>query len=234
MRELVVVSGGSKGIGRALVEKFAAQGYDIAVCSRSAADLEVLKTEIESKYKVSCFTKTADVSRKEEVLAFGSFVRKIQSPVAALVNNAGVFLQGRIISEEDGVLESQINTNLYSAYHLTRSLIDKFLERRKGYIFNICSIASIMAYPEGGSYSISKFALLGFSKSLREELKTSGVKVSSVIPGATLTDSWAGVDLPAERFIKAEDVADAIWSAFSLSDHVVVEEIVLRPQLGDI
>lgn len=234
MRELVVISGGTKGIGKALAEKFAQEGYDVAVCARSQQDLEDLKSEIESKFRVNCFVRKTDVSDKAEVLAFGDFVKKIQSPIAVLVNNAGVFVQGSVISEEDGTLEKQINTNLYSAYHLTRSLSGKFLEQKKGYIFNICSIASLKAYDNGGSYTISKFALLGFSKSLREDFKPFGVKVSSVMPGATLTNSWAGVDLPSERFIQPEDVAATIWSAFSLSDSVVIEEIIMRPQLGDI
>jgi len=234
MRELVVVSGGTKGIGKALAEKFAQQGYDVAVCARSQQDLEDLKSDIESKYRVNCFIKKTDVADKAEVLEFGEFVKKIQSPIAVLVNNAGVFVQGNIISEEEGTLEKQISTNLYSAYHLTRSLAGKFLEQKKGYIFNMCSIASLRAYDNGGSYTISKFALLGFSKSLREEFKPFGVKVSSVMPGATLTNSWAGVDLPSERFIQPEDVAATIWSAFSLSDSVVIEEIIMRPQLGDI
>ncbi len=234
MRELVVISGGTKGIGRAVAVKFASRGFDIAICARSGEDLEKLKDELEKEYGINCFVKVTDVSFKSQVLEFGAFVRKIQSPVAVLVNNAGVFVQGKVIAEEDGVLESQINTNLYSAYHLTRSLAETFLEQKKGYIFNICSIASIKAYPDGGSYTISKFALLGFSKSIREEFKPFGVRVCAVIPGATLTDSWAGTALPGERFMKPEDVADTLWGAYSLSESAVIEEIIMRPQPGDI
>jgi short-subunit dehydrogenase len=98
----------------------------------------------------------------------------------------------------------------------------------------MCSIASIKAYPNGGSYAISKFALLGFSKVLREELKDKGIRVTAILPGATRTSSWDGVDLPDERFMKSEDVAETIFSAYSLSKRSVVEEILIRPQLGDI
>jgi short-subunit dehydrogenase len=107
-------------------------------------------------------------------------------------------------------------------------------DRRRGHIFNMCSVASLFAYPNGGSYSITKFALLGFTKVLREELKPYGVRVTSVMPGATLTASWQGTDLPDERFMRVEDVAETIYAAYSLSQQSVVEEIVLRPQLGDI
>jgi len=91
-----------------------------------------------------------------------------------------------------------------------------------------------MAYSNGGSYAISKFAMLGFSKCLREELKKFRIRVTAVMPGATMTNSWAGSDLPDERFMPAEDIAETIFAAYSLSGRSVVEEIVIRPQLGDI
>jgi NADP-dependent 3-hydroxy acid dehydrogenase YdfG len=154
--------------------------------------------------------------------------------VDILVNNAGVFLPGELSLEDEGNLEMMINTNLYSAYHLTRALLPKMKERRSGYIFNMCSIASKIAYPNGGSYSISKFALLGFSKVLREEMKPLGIRVSSILPGATWSNSWAGVDLPESRLMKANDIAKIVKVAYELSDSAVMEDIVLRPQLGDL
>ncbi|MBC7721603.1 MAG: SDR family oxidoreductase, partial [Pedobacter sp.] len=123
---------------------------------------------------------------------------------------------------------------LYSAYHLTRALLPKMMEQKSGSIFNICSIASLQAYANGGSYSISKYALLGFSKNLREELKPYGIKVSAVMPGATFTDSWAGSGINLERIMEANDVAKMVFAASQLSPQAVMEDIVLRPQLGDL
>ena len=151
-----------------------------------------------------------------------------------LINNVGIFTPGTIDEEPDGALEAMINTNLYSAYHLTRVVLPPMKAVKKGYIFNMCSIASLTAYANGGSYSISKFALYGMTKVLREELKKDNIKVTAVLPGATLTPSWAGVDIPEERFIKSEDVADLIWATYSLSDRTVVEDLLIRPQLGDL
>ena len=127
-----------------------------------------------------------------------------------------------------------VESNVYSAYHLSRSIVPAMKEIRSGHVFNMCSIASIKAYPNGGSYAISKFALLGFSKVLREELKEFNVRVTAVLPGATRTASWDGVDLPEDRFMRAEDVAETVFSAYSISERSVVEEIIIRPQLGDI
>jgi len=154
--------------------------------------------------------------------------------VDVLINNAGVFLPGAISEEKDGNLEFQIETNLYSAYHLTRAVLPMMLPQKSGHVFNMCSVASFMAYPNGGSYSISKFALLGFSKVLREEMKPKGIRVTSIMPGATWSNSWAGVELPEDRLMAANDIAETVWAAYHLSKSSVVEEIILRPQLGDL
>ena len=98
----------------------------------------------------------------------------------------------------------------------------------------MCSVASIMPYENGGSYSISKYALLGFSKCLREELKSSDIKVSSIMPGATYTDSWKESGISEERFMKADDLANLIVQTYALSKSTVVEELIIRPILGDI
>jgi short-subunit dehydrogenase len=234
MSKMAVVTGGTKGIGRAIAVKFASEKFDIVTCARNAGELSALKKSIEEKYAVTVHTMTADLSERAATKDFAGFVVNLKQPVDVLVNNAGFFSPGEILSEDEGSLEKMIEVNLYSAYYTTRGLSAGMRARKSGHIFNICSIASIIAYPNGGSYSISKFALLGFSKVLREELKEYGVRVTSVIPGATLTASWEGVDLPADRFSSAEDVAEAVFGAYALSPRSVVEEIIIRPQLGDI
>lgn len=234
MNKLVVVTGGTKGIGRAILERFAAAGFDVATCARKQSELIQLKEDVEKKYPVKVSVQTADMSNKNQVKVFTDFINKLSRPVDVLVNNAGHFLPGQVMEEPDGTLESMIEGNVYSAYYTTRGLIGPMKSNKSGHIFNMCSIASIMAYPNGGSYAISKFALLGFSKVLREELKEFGIRVTAVLPGATKTASWAGSTLPDSRFMKPEDVAEAVFSAYSLSPHSVVEELLIRPQLGDI
>jgi short-subunit dehydrogenase len=225
----VVVTGASRGIGRAIAEKFSKEGHRVIICSRNETKLGEIKNLYPSILTFAC-----DVSKKEEVLRFGDHVLSVFDRIDVLVNNAGVFEPGLILQEDDGVLEKMIDTNLYSAYYLTKRLAPTMIALKDGYIFNLCSVASLKAYENGGSYSISKFALLGFSKTLREELKEYNIKVTSVIPGATLTDSWAGTDLPESRFSKAEDIAALVYSITQLSKSSVVEDIVVRPQLGDI
>ncbi|MGB3463617.1 MAG: SDR family oxidoreductase, partial [Cyclobacteriaceae bacterium] len=187
-RKTAVVTGGTKGIGRAVIEKFLANGIDVITCSRNEEELEAFKQEVQAKYEGSrLYVSPVDMSKKEEVLDFLDFIKLTGRKIQILVNNAGVFIPGASHQEEDGLLELMMATNLYSAYYLSRGIIPKMKEAKAGHIFNICSIASLQAYDNGGSYSISKFALHGFSKALREELKEFNVRVTSVLPGATYT-----------------------------------------------
>lgn len=234
MKGLVIVTGGTKGIGKGILEKFAQENYPIVTCARSIDDLNKLKVLFAEKYSSKLFTFMADLSIKEETIAFANFIKSLNFPIKVLVNNAGTFIPGKVLEEPDGALETLINTNLYSAYYLTRSLMPIIETSGPAHIFNMCSIASLMAYPQSGSYTISKFAMLGFSKSLREDLKSSQIKVTTLLPGAIYTDSWAASGLPEDRFMQVSDIADLVWSAYNLSAQAVVEEIIIRPLQGDI
>ncbi|NJM93905.1 MAG: SDR family oxidoreductase [Cytophagales bacterium] len=233
--KLIVVSGGSRGIGRAILEQFGHEGFELATCSRGEAQLQALKEHLGQVLPgTRLHTQVADLSKKEDALAFARYVQELGLPVDVLVNNAGQFVPGQIQTEADGVLEQLLATNLSSAYHLTRALLPAMKARGSGHIFTMCSTASLVPYTNGGSYCISKFALLGFTKVLRAELLDENIRVTAILPGATLTSSWEGVALPPERFMRAEDVASAVWAAYSLSPQSVVEELLIRPQQGDL
>lgn len=231
----IVVTGASKGIGKAIAAAFAADGANLFLCARNAAQLNKTEAELAQQYPgVTIHSTTADLSVKNEAIAFGNWINKQVTAVDILVNNAGAFLPGSVHNETDGMLEQMIQTNLYSAYHLTRTLLPAMMEQQQGSIFNICSIASLQAYSNGGSYSISKFALMGFSKNLREELKPYNIKVAAVYPGAVLTDSWGNYDNSNHRIMEATDIAAMTVAASKLSAGAVMEDIILRPLLGDL
>lgn len=236
----VVITGASRGIGKAIAEVFAANGHALYLCSKSEEALYKTMQELLTKYPgVKIKAKARDLSKKEEVDNFGQWLLDNGMPVDILINNAGNFLPGSIHNEEDGVLEEMIAVNLYSAYHLTRKLLPLMMRQSlisgsRGHIFNMCSIASLSAYSNGGSYSISKFAMNGFSQNLREEMKSYHIKVTTVFPGAVLTDSWGDFDNTTGRIMEAGDIARMIYAASQLSPQACVEEIVIRPQLGDL
>ncbi|MFN8310313.1 MAG: SDR family oxidoreductase [Chitinophagales bacterium] len=233
--QTIAITGGSKGIGKAIALHFAKNGFRVAVCARNSDSLEQLQREIsEVSPAANHIFFQADVTDRKQLLEFAATILQQWKKASVIVNNAGVFLPGQVISEEDGVLEKLIQTNLYSAYHFTRAMLPPLIEAKTGAVFNICSIASLQAYHNGGSYSISKFGLLGFSKALREELKPHNIKVTSMMPGATLTDSWKGTELDANRFISAADIGKLVFDLYQLSPSAVVEDITIRPLPGDI
>lgn len=231
----IVITGASRGIGKAVAAKFIAEGWNASICSLNAERINKAKEELSaSSPTVRLLANAVDMSRKEDVQAFAQKTLEALGEIDVLVNNAGIFTPGSIYNEAADVLEETMAVNLYGAYHLTRALLPAMTARKKGHIFNICSTASLRAYPNGGSYSISKFALLGFSKNLREEMKSFNIKVTAVCPGPTLTDSWADFDGPEDRMMKPDDIAALIWSAYNLAPQTVVEDIILRPIQGDI
>jgi short-subunit dehydrogenase len=230
----VIVTGASKGIGKAIAEIFAANGHNLLLCSRGEATLYKTVEELITKYPlVTIKAKPVDLSKKEEAEDFAKWCLSSAVP-DIITNNAGGFEPGSIYNERDGLLEEQLAINLFSAYHFTRAVLPKMMQAKQGHIFNICSIASLHAYANGGAYSISKYAMHGFSKNLREEMKPYGIKVTSVFPGAVLTDSWGDFDNSSNRIMEATDIAKMVYAACQLSAGACVEDIVIRPHLGDL
>ncbi len=231
----IVITGASRGIGKAIAARFIKESWNAAICSLNQSSIQKAKQELKSiNSNVRIKAEAVDVRNKEAIQTFAKEVEKEFGEIDILVNNAGIFIPGSIHEEKDNVFENTMTTNLNSAYHLTRSLLPKMKDIKSGHIINICSTASLGAYPNGGSYSISKYALLGFSKNLREELKPFNIKVTAVCPGPTLTDSWAGFEGPKDRLMRPEDVAEVVWNTHVLSQQTVVEDIVMRPIKGDI
>lgn len=233
----IVITGASKGLGKAIAAIFAAdkQGHTFFLCARNKSALETTGKELQDRFTdINVHTKTCDVADKTALHEFVKWISGYTAKIDILVNNAGVYLPGNAAGEDDGMLEQLMQINTYSAYHLTRLILPGMISATSGHIFNICSIASLHAYPNGGAYSISKFALYGFSKNLREEMKPHGIKVTHVLPGAAYTDSWAGSGIDPKRIMEAADIAKMVYAAAQLSPQACVEEIILRPQLGDL
>lgn len=231
----IVVTGASKGIGKAIAEVFCAPANHVFICSRDETELAKVTQELTER-KNGAVVKffAADLSDKTEVLKFADWLLNRKIKIDILVNNAGQFLPGSVYDEPEGTLEKMIIVNLYSAYHLTRALLPGMMEARSGHIFNICSIASLHAYNNGGSYSISKYALMGFSKNLRAEMIPYNIKVTAVYPGAVYTSSWEGSDIEPSRIMEVSDIATMVYAASMLSAQACVEDIIIRPQQGDL
>ena len=236
----VVITGASRGMGKAMARLFARQGYRLSLCSRKEETLAHTAEELKLSFPLSPISHCAeDLSKQEGAERFGQWVIDQGHAIDILINNAGTFVPGSVYNEPAGALEQMLSLNLYAAYHLTRKLVPVMMLQSdasgsRGHIFNMSSIAALKAYANGGAYSISKYALNGFSKNLREELKPYLIKVTTVFPGAVLTDSWGDFDNSSRRIMEADDIAKMVYAASCLTPQACVEEILIRPQLGDL
>ncbi len=232
MNKTAVVTGLTHGIGYAIAQKLRRQGYTVTGCSRTQSDLDNMQAAADKDGSAPLHTFAADLSIEAEAQTFAQQVLEVQGRPHILVNNAGGFEGGPLQSAPAGQLRRMMATNLYSAYDLTMALLPAMIAGGGGHIFNICSVASLAAYPGGGAYSIAKYALLGFTENLREELHGTGIKVTALLPGPTWSRSWEGPGVAKETLIQPEDLAEMLWSASQLSPAATLDRIVVEGMRG--
>jgi NAD(P)-dependent dehydrogenase (short-subunit alcohol dehydrogenase family) len=231
----IIITGATRGIGLAILRKFLSAGFDAAFCGTKPEKVSAVTNSLREEFPdASIAGFAACLENRAEAIEISQKALAFLGGCTVLVNNAGTFMPGSVLNEEDGIFEKLWLVNVSSAYHVSRTVIPQMSNQNRSHVFNMCSIASIAAYPNGGSYCISKFALLGLNKLLREELKPRGICVTAVMPGATLTDSWAGSGLPDERFVLPQNVAEMMFSAWSCNTNACTEDLLIRPLQGDI
>lgn len=225
----VVITGASQGIGAAIARAFAEMtDLQIVLLARTQSKLD----QVANETKAVAFP--CDVTNGDTVSAVArEIITRFGAPVV-LVNNAGKFVPGSLMETETQEFKDQLEVNLTSAFMVTRAFLPSMVEEGKGHVFFMGSVASLKAYAGAAAYCAAKHGLLGLARCVREETKTAGLRVTTVMPGATLTPSWDGTELPPSRFMDANDIALSVVDIWRLSDRTVVEEILLRPQEGDI
>jgi len=223
-----IITGATKGIGKAIAVKLAENGYDLAVCARSLTDLEALAAEL-AYTGVEVFYQVADCSVKTQVYQFCDAVKARFDSIDVLVNNAGTYIPGVLLDEEDDSFEQQQLLNVNAAYYFSKYFGNIMRLQRHGHVFNMCSVASKEIIENAGSYCVTKSALLSLNYVLRQELSKYNVKVTAILPGSTLTSSWEGTTIPPERFVQPEDIASTLYTILNLSSGVNVEEIMIKP-----
>lgn len=223
-----IITGASKGIGKAIALKLAQNGYNLAICARNELALLAFAAELRT-LNIRVIAVVVDCSKKEELISFFKHIKAEMQTVDVLVNNVGTFLPGSILDEVDEVFEKQQQLNLNAAYYVSKNFGKMMREARSGHIFNICSIASRQVVENAGSYTVTKAAMLSLNHVLRAELAPYQVKVTAILPGSTLTASWEGTTIPAETFVQPEDIANSLYSILRLSNGVNVDELILTP-----
>ncbi|MBS1525825.1 MAG: SDR family oxidoreductase [Bacteroidetes bacterium] len=230
-----LITASTKGIGRSVALAFAKEGISLAICSRNADDLHAFKAELlAANPRIKVVTSVTDGSVKEQLLDFAQMAETELGFIDIVVNNLGMFDPVSILDESDQAFDKQLHTNLMPAYHLYKFFGRKMMTARKGHFFSICSVASLDPIAAAGTYSVTKYALLGLCKVMRQEMMPYDVKVTAVIPGSTLTNSWAGTTIDKNKFVSPDDVASAIVNIHKMSIGANVDEIIIRPTGGQV
>lgn len=225
----IIITGASSGIGAAIAEIFRSDGdHQIILIGRSVRRLGTVAKKTKGKPKVCDITKEEHIEEtsRKILLEFG--------PPDVLINNAGHFVAKPLLETTPSLFRQQVEVNLTGAFMVTRALLPSMLDAGSGHIFFMASVASQQAYVGGGAYCAAKHGLLGLARVVRAETLNTGIRVTTVLPGATLTPSWDGTTLPEERFMPPQDVARCVLDTWKLSSRTVIEEVLLRPREGDI
>lgn len=234
-KPVVLITGASQGIGAAIARVFARElrGVRLALVARNMKGLAATaRACVALGAKAETFA--CDVSDEAAVTAMAAAVQARFGGVEVLINNAGKFAGAPFTEMSVADFDRMIAANLRSVFLVSRAFAPGMIARRRGDIFNMSSIAGLVAYPGGAGYSSAKFGVTGLSKVMRAELREKGVRVCCVYPGATVSPSWDGSGVDPARMMPAADVAQAFFAVYRLSRRTVVEEIVLRPQRGDV
>lgn len=234
-KPVVLITGASQGIGAAIAKVFAREirGVQLALVARNERNLASVVRAC-TKFGAAGMAFPCDVSDEESVTTMSASVARKWGTVDVLINNAGRFSGAPFTEMSVADFDQLIATNLRSVFLVSRAFAPGMIARGRGDIFNMSSIAGLIAYPGGAGYSAAKFGVSGLSKVMRAELRDNGVRVCCVYPGATVSPSWKGSGVDEARMMPTDDVARAFFDIYRLTRKTVVEEIVLRPQRGDV
>jgi len=223
-----IITGATKGIGRAIAIKLWNEGYHLALVARGLEELKELRDELFITGR-TVLIYAVDCADKDAVCQFLNNVENDFGFADVLINNVGAFLPGSMLDEADEAFEKQQALNVNAAYYMSKFFGKKMRTAQRGHIFNICSIASKAPVENGGSYSVTKAAMLSLNNVLRQELAPHNVKVTAFLPGSTKTSSWEGTTIPDEKFVQPEDIAETLFTILNLSKGVNVDEVLITP-----
>ena len=229
---LAVISGANRGIGLAIAGALAREGCNLIITGRDQHALASARTELE-KLNVQVLAQTCDVRSPDSVDYLFALVRGLHTPVDILINNAGVGHPNRTVGELPYPSWMEvIDTNLNGLFLMTQAALA--VMKRGSTIVNNLSIAAERVFPGSAAYNASKHGALGFTNTLREELRPKGIRVIALMPGATDTAIWNTLwpKAPRRKMMSAETVARAVIDALLMPPNTTVEKIVLMPSTG--
>ena len=223
-----LVTGGSRGIGRAIAVRLAKLGAKVAICGREQAALDETLAALHG-IGGQAHAQIANVTRAEEISKLLADTEAAIGPLAILVNNAGIGLFGPVAEQSEADWDRVLDTNLKSVFLVSRAVAPGMMRRGRGDIVNISSLAGLNAFAGGGIYCASKWGLQGLTACMAEDLRGHGIRVSAVCPGSVATDFGAGRDKKKPNALQPEDVAHAVETIVTQAPGSFVSEIQIRP-----
>ncbi|QWU15957.1 3-oxoacyl-[acyl-carrier protein] reductase [Paenibacillus sophorae] len=221
-----VITGAGKGIGKALALALAKEGANLGLISRTAADLEALKAAITEVYDVKVSIAVADVSVREEAERAVAAIQNDLGTFDVLINNAGVANFGTLVDMDPEEWKRHIDINLFGVYYVTRAALPSMIENKAGSIINVSSTAGERGFATGSAYCASKFALMGMTEALFQEVRKFNIRVTALTPSTVNTPLAVNAGLPIgdeDRMMQPEDVAELALTALKLPDRVFIK-----------
>lgn len=214
--KVVLITGGSRGLGLVLARHLARRGCRIAICARDPEGLEKARQDLEDR-GAEVFAHPCDVSQPEQVRELVDAVETHFGDIDVLINNASIIQVGPVEAMTAEDFERAVAVNFWGTFHTTMAVLPRMRERRDGRIVNVTSIGGKVAVPHLLPYSVGKFAAVGFSEGLASEVAKDGIKITTVVPGLMRTGS------PANALFKSK--ADEEFTWFTLGDSLPISSM---------
>jgi len=227
--QTALVTGGGRGIGRAVAKAVASKGARVFLAARTASELESTAEEIRAGGGLAEPVPT-DLASEQDILSLFAGIRKQTDRLDILINNAGVGIFGPIVDFASADFDKVMRVNAKAAFLCCQQALRLMIPKRSGYIINISSVVGIKGYPNQGAYTASKHAILGLTKSLAVEAQEQGIRVSAILPGGVHTRLVADArpDLDPQILMQPEDIAHTVLFLLSLSDRAAIDQIYIR------
>src|SRR5262249_41967972 len=226
--KVTLVTGGNRGIGKAIALRLASLGSAVAICGRDESTIGATATEL-AVLGVPVHSQQANVTRSAEVSALVQQTESALGPISILVNNAGMGLFGPVQEKSEADWDTLLDTNLKSVFLVSRAVIPGMIQRKSGDIINISSLAGKSTFAGGAVYCASKWAVQGLSGCMAEDLRTYGIRVSTVCPGSVFTDFSGRGPKDPSKVPPANDVAHAVAMIATQGPQSFLSEVHLRP-----
>lgn len=228
----ILITGGSRGIGKAIAKELNNNGHNLMLVARNSSNLDKTKSELlKSNKNVDSFV--CEVGNEEEIDKLVSYCSQKGFQPNVLVLSAGIFIEGSLTNSTAKDFYETMNVDLYHIYHTVKKFTPVLKKQENAKIIIIGSTASLEAYPIGALYGVAKWGLKGYAINLRKELMNDNIGVTLINNGGTLTDLWEGEELAPNRLLEPSDIGKLISAILTLSPQAVVEELIVRPMLGD-